>query len=128
MDAVRTAVLAVNHYGAADVPELRARMSLISATPELAAAAALHYDAWERAIIDFVAARSRQPADSLYPLAVGRATLATCRAAYERWAARADADLGKLPRRRIACAGSRIRRCVDRPRAARRTDQLSSPR
>jgi TetR/AcrR family transcriptional regulator, regulator of mycofactocin system len=95
MDAVRTAVLAVNHYGPDDVPELRARMSLISATPELAAAAALHYDAWERAIIDFVAERSKQPADSLYPLAVGRATLATCRAAYERWAARADADLGR---------------------------------
>lgn len=93
MDGVRAAVLAVNHYGAADVPELRTRMSLIGSTPELAAAAALHYDAWERAIIDFVAARSGQPSDSLYPLAVGRATLATCRAAYERWAARADADL-----------------------------------
>jgi TetR/AcrR family transcriptional regulator, regulator of mycofactocin system len=93
MDAVRTAVLAVNHYGPDDVPELRARMNLISVTPELAASAALHYDAWERAIIEFVAQRSAQPADSLYPLAVGRATLATCRAAYERWAARADADL-----------------------------------
>ena len=93
MDAVRTAVLAVNHYGPDDVPELRIRMSLISAIPELAAAAALHYDAWERAIIEFVARRSKQPADSLFPLAVGRATLATCRAAYERWAARADADL-----------------------------------
>ena len=93
MDGVRAAVLAVNHYSAADVPELRTRMSLIGSTPELAAAAALHYDAWERAIIDFVAARSGQPSDSLYPLAVGRATLATCRAAYERWAARADADL-----------------------------------
>jgi hypothetical protein len=33
------------------------------------------------------------PAASLYPLAVGRATLATCRAAYERWAVRADTDL-----------------------------------
>ena len=53
----------------------------------------MHYDAWERAIVDYVARRSRQPADSLYPLAVGRATLAACRAAYDRWAARADADL-----------------------------------
>ncbi|MGH8862580.1 MAG: mycofactocin system transcriptional regulator, partial [Jatrophihabitantaceae bacterium] len=83
MSAVRAAVLAVNHYGAEDVPELRTRMSLVSSTPELAASAAVHYDAWERAIIDFVAERSRQPADSLYPLAVGRATLAACRAAYE---------------------------------------------
>lgn len=93
MDAVRTAVLAVNHYGPDDVPELRLRMSLINATPELAATAAVHYDAWEAAIIEFVAARSGQPANSLYPLAVGRATLAACRAAYECWAARADADL-----------------------------------
>ena len=34
-----------------------------------------------------------QPADSLYPLTVGRATLAACRAAYDRWSTRADADL-----------------------------------
>jgi mycofactocin system transcriptional regulator len=91
--AIRSAVLAVNHYSAADVPELRQRMTLVATVPELAASAARHYDAWEQAIIDFVARRSAQPADSLYPLAVGRATLATCRAAYERWAARADADL-----------------------------------
>jgi len=53
----------------------------------------VHYDAWERAISDFAATRIGQPADSLYPLAVGRATLAACRAAYDRWSARADADL-----------------------------------
>ena len=93
MDAVRQAVIAANHYSAEDVPELRARMSLISSVPDLAASAAVHYDAWERAISEFVARRAGQPADSLYPLAVGRATLATCRAAYEMWASQADADL-----------------------------------
>jgi TetR/AcrR family transcriptional regulator, regulator of mycofactocin system len=93
MDAVREAVVAVNHYGPADVPELRIRMGLIATVPELAASAAIHYDAWERAIVDYVARRSRQPADTLYPLAVGRATLAACRAAYDRWTARADAEL-----------------------------------
>ena len=36
---------------------------------------------------------SASPPSSLYPLAVGRATLAACRAAYDRWSARADADL-----------------------------------
>jgi len=51
------------------------------------------YDAWERAISEFAATRIGQPADSLYPLTVGRATLAACRAAYDRWSARADADL-----------------------------------
>ena len=90
---IRQAVLAANHYRAADVPELRARMSLIGSVPALMASAAVHYDAWERAISDFAAIRTGQPADSLYPLAVGRATLPACRAAYDRWSARADADL-----------------------------------
>ena len=93
LEAVRRAVLAANHYRAADVPELRARMALIGSVPALIARAAVHYDAWERAISDFVARRAGQPAGSLYPLAVGRATLATCRAAYDRWAVHADADL-----------------------------------
>src|SRR5438067_1349297 len=93
MAAVRQAVLAANHYRAADVPELRARMSLIGSVPALMASAAVHYDAWERAISDFVARRTGQPADSLYPLAVGRATLAACRAGYDRWVVHADADL-----------------------------------
>ena len=93
MEAVRRAVLAANHYRAADVPELRMRMTLLRSVPELFASAAIHYDAWERAVVDFVARRSGQPADSLYPLAVGRAVLASCRAGFDRWAARADADL-----------------------------------
>jgi mycofactocin system transcriptional regulator len=93
MEAVRRAVIEVNHYRADDVAELRSRMSLIGSVPELAASAAVHYDAWERAVGDYVAARRGLPEDSRYPLAVGRATLAACRAAYDRWAARADADL-----------------------------------
>ena len=68
-------------------------MRLVGSVPELVASATRRYDAWEGAIADYVAARSGQPAGSLYPLAVGRATLAACRAAYDRWAARADADL-----------------------------------
>jgi mycofactocin system transcriptional regulator len=93
MEGVRRAVLAANHYRAEDVPELRMRMSLLSSVPELIASAAIHYDAWERAVVDFVARRSGQPSGSLYPLAVGRAVLAACRAGFDRWAARADADL-----------------------------------
>src|SRR6202044_1661390 len=65
----------------------------IGTVPALQSSAAVHYGAWEQAISDFAAARIGQPADSLYPLAVGRATLAACRAAYDRWSARADADL-----------------------------------
>ena len=93
MDAIRRAVVSANHYRASDVPELRLRMSLIASVPALSSSAAEHYDAWERAVSEFAARRLGQPADSLYPLAIGRAVLATCRAAYDRWAARADADL-----------------------------------
>lgn len=93
MQAVCRAVTAANHYRAEDVPELRARMNLIGSVPGLAASAFVHYDAWERAIAEFVGRRTGLPADSLYPLAVGRSTLACCRAAYEQWAASADADL-----------------------------------
>jgi hypothetical protein len=66
-------------------------MQLIGDVPALAASAALHYDSWERAVSDFAATRLGQPADSLYPLAIGRCTLAACRAAFERWVVRADA-------------------------------------
>lgn len=93
MEAVREAVVAANHYRAEDVPELRARMTLITSVPNLQANATLHYAAWEEVISEFVATRLGQPAESLYPLAVGRATLAVCRAAYDQWVARADADL-----------------------------------
>jgi TetR/AcrR family transcriptional regulator, regulator of mycofactocin system len=93
MDAIRRAVVSSNHYGPPDVPELRLRMNLIGTVPALESSAAIHYGAWEQAISDFAATRIGQPADSLYPLAVGRATLAACRAAYDRWSARADADL-----------------------------------
>ncbi len=93
MAALRRVVIAANHYHPEDVPELRARMNLIGSVPALAASASVHYDAWERVVSDFVARRINRSPDSLYPVAVGRATLATCRAAYEQWAVRADADL-----------------------------------
>ena len=93
MDAVRRAVLAVNHYRADDVPELRARMKLIGSVPELRASAAVHYDAWEQAVTDYVAHRTGQPPESLFPRTVGRVTLAACRAGYEQWAVQADDDL-----------------------------------
>ena len=93
MAAIRQVVVGVNRYRAEDVPELRTRMNLIGSVPALQSSAAIRYDSWERAISDFAATRVGQPADSLYPLTVGRATLAACRAAYDRWSARADADL-----------------------------------
>jgi mycofactocin system transcriptional regulator len=93
MDAIRGAVVAANHYRADDVPEMRMRMQLIATVPALSFSAAEHYEAWERAISEFAGRRLGQPADSLYALAIGRAALAACRAAYDRWSVRADDDL-----------------------------------
>jgi mycofactocin system transcriptional regulator len=93
MDAIRDAVGAANHYHADDVPEMRLRMHLIATVPALSFSAAEHYEAWERAISEFAGRRLGQPPGSLYPLTIGRAALAACRAAYDRWSARADNDL-----------------------------------
>jgi TetR/AcrR family transcriptional regulator, regulator of mycofactocin system len=93
MDAIRTAVVAANHYRAEDVPEMRMRMALIATEPALSFGAAEHYAHWEQAVSDFAARRLGLPAESLYPLAVGRTVLAACRAAYDRWSDRADRDL-----------------------------------
>ena len=93
MDAIRTAVVAANHYRAEDVPDMRMRMALIATEPALSFGAAEHYAHWEQAVSDFAGRRLGLPADSLYPLAVGRTVLAACRAAYDRWSDRADRDL-----------------------------------
>lgn len=93
MTAIRQVVVGANRYRAEDVPELRTRMNLISSVPALQASAAQHYDAWERAVSEFAAGRLGQRAGELLPLAIGRATLAVCRAAYDSWVDRADADL-----------------------------------
>ena len=93
MEAIRAVVVAANHYRAEDVPEMRMRMALIATEPALSFGAAEHYAHWEQAISDFAARRLGQPAESLYPLAVGRTVLAACRAAYDRWSDRADNDL-----------------------------------
>jgi TetR/AcrR family transcriptional regulator, regulator of mycofactocin system len=93
MDAIRQVVVGANRYRAEDVPELRTRMNLLGSLPALQASAAHHYDAWEHAVADFAASRLGQSGDALIPMAIGRATLAVCRAAYESWLDRADADL-----------------------------------
>lgn len=93
MDGIRRVVVGVNRYGAADVPELRARMHLIGSVPALQASAAPHYEGWERAVSEFAGRRLGQPADALVPLTIGRTTLAACRSAFDRWVALGDADL-----------------------------------
>ncbi len=93
MEAIRHAVVSANHYRVEDVPEMRQRMNLIATVPALSSSAAERYEAWERAVSEFAGRRLGQGPCTLFPLAVGRATLAACRAAYDRWSVRADNDL-----------------------------------
>jgi mycofactocin system transcriptional regulator len=93
MAAIRTVVVSVNRYTAGDAVELRTRINLIATVPALQASAAPHYDAWENEVIAFAARRLDLAPNSLPPLAIGRATLAVCRAAFELWVQRADTDL-----------------------------------
>jgi mycofactocin system transcriptional regulator len=96
MTAIKDVVVGVNHYRAEDVAELRIRINLIGSVPAIQASAASHYDAWERAVSEFAAQRSGTDGSvepMLIPMAIGRATLAACRAAFDYWVARGDADL-----------------------------------
>ncbi len=93
MTAVRLAVVTANDYQAADVPEVRARLHLLSSAGALSSGAAAHFAEWERVVAGFVALRTGEAVDALLPVAVGRATLATCRAAYDVWIANADTEL-----------------------------------
>lgn len=128
LDAIRHAVVAVNQYTPADVPELRQRMHLISTVPALQASAAVHYDAWEREIITYAAHRLDQPADALLPLAIGRATLAVCRAAYECWVGQADSPLTVYldAALRAMTTGFSPAHEAERPRPPRRTRRTRS--
>ena len=93
--AIREAVLGANRYRPEDLPELRLRMRLIGTAPELQALAVRHYGAWEAAITEFAADRLGADPDGLAARALGAATLAVCRAAYEIWAEHADAPLSR---------------------------------
>jgi len=91
--AIRAAVIEVNRYTADDVGELRTRMKAIAASPALQAVAALRYDRWERVVTEFAARRRGLDPDDLWPLVVGRTTLAACRGAFERWTEQGDEAL-----------------------------------
>jgi mycofactocin system transcriptional regulator len=91
--AVKAAVLGVNHYGVDDADELRARMRVIGGVPALAGGADVHYEAWVDAIAEFAAKRLGQHRDGLIPRAIGFSALGACRAAFDYWVARHDADL-----------------------------------
>ncbi|GLY18517.1 mycofactocin system transcriptional regulator [Kineosporia sp. NBRC 101677] len=92
-EAIRRAVLTANHYGVDDVAGLRTRMQVITGIPALQASSASHYDNWAGALAEFAARRLGQQPRDLIPQAIGFSALGVCRAAFDQWVARRDADL-----------------------------------
>jgi mycofactocin system transcriptional regulator len=71
----------------------RQRAQLLLTVPAVQAHAMSRYAAWRAAAAQYAAARCRQPADGLFPLAVGQAVLAASLAAHEHWLAHPESDL-----------------------------------
>ncbi len=85
MDAIRLAIVDFNRVPTEQLPAHRRRMELILRVPALQAHSTLRYAAWRRVIADFVAARTGQRPDALFPRAIAYAMLGVAVAAYEQW-------------------------------------------
>jgi hypothetical protein len=93
---LRDAVIRFNSLSADAVAAHRLRMSLILYVPALQAHSTLRYASWRAVIARFAARRLGEPAAGFGPQLVGHVALAAAVAAYERWLAEPDADLGGL--------------------------------
>jgi len=71
----------------------RQRAQLLLTVPAVQAHAMSRYAAWRAAATAYAAERSGQPADALFPLAVGQAVLAATLSAHEHWLAHPETDL-----------------------------------
>lgn len=99
---LRDAVVEFNHFPATEAPIHRRRMELILRVPALVAHSTLRYDAWRQVIAEHAGRRLGQPTDALEPQAIGWTCLGVALAAYERWLATPDGDLGALLREAFA--------------------------
>ncbi|MCD2190593.1 acyl-CoA-like ligand-binding transcription factor [Actinomycetospora soli] len=94
--AARQAFLQVNAYSPGDEPVLRRRLALIETVPEVAARAAVRYEAWERAVALDAAARWGQAPDDLRPQVFARVVVAAMRGVFTVWLASPHAELRSL--------------------------------
>jgi mycofactocin system transcriptional regulator len=86
-DALRTALLAFNDFGAEETMRHRRRMQLILQTEALQAYSMMMYAGWRTVIAEFVARRLGLKADDLVPQTVAWTLLGTALSAYEHWLA-----------------------------------------
>lgn len=86
MEVIREAVIATNRFGAAELDELRTRISLTSTVPSLIAHSAVRYAEWCDVVADFAATRMGEAPGDLGPQTVARAALGAAMAAFATWA------------------------------------------
>ncbi|HVB42808.1 MAG TPA: mycofactocin system transcriptional regulator [Streptosporangiaceae bacterium] len=96
MDAIRHAIVEFNRVAPEQLPAHRRRMELILGVPALQAHSTLRYAAWRQVIADFVAERTGQQPDALFPRAIAYAMLGVAVAAYEQWLDSGDDGLSDL--------------------------------
>ncbi|HEY4094711.1 MAG TPA: mycofactocin system transcriptional regulator [Baekduia sp.] len=92
-DAIRRAVVASNRYEAEELPELRARMALITSVPALQGHSMVRYEEWRGDLAEFVALRLGGRADDLVAQVVAQTTMATAMTAFVDWVRNPEADL-----------------------------------
>lgn len=102
LEAIGQAVVASNHYEADQLPELRIRMTLITAVPSLQAHSQLRYAAWRAVVAEYAASRLGLPVASLAPQAIGYAALGISMTAFSQWVADSESDLEELLRQAYA--------------------------
>jgi mycofactocin system transcriptional regulator len=92
-DVVTRSVIAALRFPDEEREWARHRAQLLLTVPAVQAHAMSRYAAWRAAAASFAAARCGQPADALFPLAVGHAVLAATLTAHQHWLAHPEADL-----------------------------------
>jgi TetR/AcrR family transcriptional regulator, regulator of mycofactocin system len=93
MDAIRHAVVAVNHYHADDLARLRQRMQLQHDNPALLASGILHYEEWQAVVAEFAAGRLGQAPGDLLPQVIARSVFGAAYAGFMSWLSDEQGDL-----------------------------------
>lgn len=96
LQALREAIIEFNTFPPEEAIFHRARMHLILEVPALVAHSALRYEAWRAVIAWFVGSRTGLDPQALEPQVAAYGILGASVAAYERWLADPDLELGAV--------------------------------
>lgn len=90
IETISDVVTGVFDRNAEDLATMRARMRLIALSPELRTNQSATFEGWRQAIVEFIALRRSEPAESLIAVAVGAAIHTAIMEALSWWALRSD--------------------------------------